>query len=108
AVVVRSGFDQDALLGAAVRQGIPMIVARSRDEGADLISFRRHGPCPHAPMDGPVLAATPAAGAPGSGTGAAAVVAAHAAAAEALALVSGAATGVARARVAKLSLDPGA
>lgn len=112
AVAVRSGFDQDALLGAAVRTGIPLIVARSRrdgrGEGADLLSFRRHGPCPHAPLDGPVLAAAaPPAAVGGSGPGAMSVVAAHAAAAEALALISGAATGGARARLVKLSLDPG-
>ncbi|HVZ71195.1 MAG TPA: hypothetical protein VHJ20_02370 [Polyangia bacterium] len=63
-LVVRVGFDDDALLRAAVRRGVPVVVARVEGGAADVVSFRRHGPCPHAPLDVPVQAAsTDAAGA---------------------------------------------
>jgi hypothetical protein len=77
-LVVRSGFDDDALLRATVRLGIPLVVARAGREGVDLLSFRRHGPCPHAALDVP---ARPASG--GGDDPASAVVAGTLAAAEA-------------------------
>jgi hypothetical protein len=77
-LALRSGFDDDALLRAAVRLGVPLLVMRAGPEGVDLLSFRRQGPCPHAALDLPVRAASTPAGDP-----AAAVVAGTLAAAEA-------------------------
>lgn len=91
-VVVRSGFDDDPMLRAAVRLGVPAVVTRGRDDGVELVSFRRHGPCPHAPLDVPEQSGVP----PQDGAGA--VVAGHIAAAEVLVLLAGANTGEARAR----------
>jgi hypothetical protein len=54
-------------------------VARATDRQVDLVSFRRHGPCPHQEVDVPLQAAA----AP-SEEGAAAVLAGTLAAAEAL------------------------
>ena len=84
AVVVRSGFDDDPMLRAAVRLGVPAVVTRGRDDGVELVSFRRHGPCPHAPLDVPEQSGVP----PQDGAGA--VVAGHIAAAEVLVLLAGA------------------
>lgn len=82
--VLRSGFDDDPMLGAAVRLGIPAVIVRGREaEGIELVSFRAHGPCPHVPLDGPSKT-----GAPPDG-GAAAVVAGHLAAAEILVGLAG-------------------
>ncbi len=50
-VVIRSGFEDDAMLNAAIRLGIPAVVMRTGVGGIDLIAFRRQGPCPHAPLD---------------------------------------------------------
>jgi hypothetical protein len=91
-VVVRSGFDDDPMLRAAVRLGVPAILTRGRGDRIDVVSFRQHGPCPHAPLDVPYQVAVPSQDGPG------AVVAAHIAAAEALAGLAGATTGNARAR----------
>jgi hypothetical protein len=101
-LVVRSGFDDDAMLHAAVRLGIPAITMRANvdDAAVDILSFRKHGPCPHAPLDVPVLAAVP------MPDGAASVVAGTAVAAEALHLLVGT-TGNARARHLRLPLDGG-
>jgi hypothetical protein len=77
-LALRSGLDDDALLRAAVRLGIPLLVTRAGPEGVDLLSFRRQGPCPHASLDVPVRPASP-----GSDDPAAAVVAGTLAAAEA-------------------------
>lgn len=108
ALVVRSGFDDDAMLRAAIRLGIPAIVVRAGDAQVDLVSFRRQGPCPHLALDLPETKAAPTDGGP------AAVVAAHAAAAEALlvlageepaATLEGAANSPARARHLRLPLD---
>ncbi len=92
AVVVRSGFDDDSMLRAAVRLAIPVIVTRGRDESVEVVSFRRHGPCPHAPLDVPEQTALPPEDGPG------AVIAGNIAAAEALMLIARATTGEARAR----------
>ena len=78
ALIVRSGFDDDAMLRAAIRLGIPAIVVRADDARVDLVSFRRQGPCPHLALDLPEVPAAP------TDEGPAAVVAAHTAAAEAL------------------------
>jgi hypothetical protein len=77
-VVLRSGFDDDPLLRAAVRLGVPVVAVRGRDEGVELISFRKNGPCPHAPLDVPAQASAPAS------DGAAAIVAGTLAATETL------------------------
>jgi adenylyltransferase/sulfurtransferase len=83
AIVVRDGFDDDAGRPAAIRRGVPLVVARA-DEGAiDVVSFRAHGPCPHAPLDVPEVAAVPLPDGPGS------VVAGTLAAAEALHVLVG-------------------
>jgi hypothetical protein len=84
--VLRSGFDDDPMLGAAVRLGIPAVIVRGREaEGIELVSFRVHGPCPHVPLDGPSKAGAP----PDDDDGAAAVVAGHLAAAEILVGLAG-------------------
>jgi hypothetical protein len=75
---VRSGFDDDAMLRAAIRLGLPAVVVRADDTQVDMVSFRRQGPCPHLALDLPEVQAAPTDGGP------AAVVAAHLAAAEAL------------------------
>lgn len=98
-LVVRSGFDDDPMLRAAVRLGIPVVVMRARAQGIDVISFRRNGPCAHAPLDIPERPSVPFADGPDV------VAAAHIAAAEALALLAGAATGEGRARL--VSITPG-
>lgn len=61
-LLLKEGFDDDAWLGAAVRLGVPAIFARSSagDEGepvVEVLSFRRHGPCPHVPLDRPTASA---------------------------------------------------
>jgi len=105
-LVVRAGFDDDAMLSAAIRLGVPVIVMRAHldghAEGADVVSFRRHGPCPHTPLDVPSRAATTGSDGP------AAVVAGTVAAAEAL-WVLGAEGDPAqpRARHLRLPLDGG-
>lgn len=53
-VALRAGFDDDPMLHAAVRLGLPVVVMRAvAASGIDLISFRHHGPCPHAALDVP-------------------------------------------------------
>jgi adenylyltransferase/sulfurtransferase len=77
-IVVRADFDDDALLPAAIRLGLPLVVLRGDETTADVVSFRKHGPCPHAPLDVPRVAAVPVP------EGAASVAAGALAAAEAL------------------------
>lgn len=96
--VLRSDFDDDPMLRAAVRRGVPVVAARGRDEGVELISFRRNGPCPHAPLDVPSQRSAPAS------DGAAAVVAGTLAAAEILHVLLGIG-GEAPARHLSLPLD---
>ncbi len=55
-VVVRAGFEDDAMVRASLRLGIPTVVMRARREAVDLVAFRRHGPCPHGTRDFPVAA----------------------------------------------------
>jgi len=101
ALVVRSGFDDDAMLRAAIRLGLPAIVVRAEDAQVDMVSFRRQGPCPHLALDLPEAKAAPTDGGP------AAVVAAHTAAAEALLVLADAHTETGRARHLRLPLDGG-
>jgi hypothetical protein len=107
-IVVRADFDDDALMPAAIRRGIPLVVLRGDETTADVVSFRKHGPCPHAPLDVPVVAAVPVP------EGAASVVAGTLAAAEALLVIIGDANGdagptrAARAHHLRVPLDGGA
>jgi pimeloyl-ACP methyl ester carboxylesterase len=80
AIVVRADFDDDAMLRAAIRLGVPAVILRGDEDrdAADVVSFRKHGPCPHAPLDVAPVAAIPIP------EGAASVVAGTLAASEAL------------------------
>jgi hypothetical protein len=99
-IVVRADFDDDALLPAAIRRAVPLVVLRGGEDTADLVSFRAHGPCPHAPLDVPVVAAVPIPEGPAS------VVAGTLAAAEALHVLAGR-VNLARARTLRVPLDGG-
>src|SRR3954462_14865626 len=48
-LVVRASFDDDAMLGAAKRLGLPVIVARATPVQVDVISFARRAPIPPLP-----------------------------------------------------------
>ena len=103
-LVVRAGFDDDAMLGAAKRLGLPVIVARATPAQVDVISFPRRAPAPEASLEIPAQAAE------ASAPGAADVVAGTLAAAEALvriARVDGHVDG-GRIRHLRLPLDGGA
>ena len=79
-LVVRTDFDDDAMLGAAARLGVPVVAARAEPDRVDVIAFPRRPPDPAAELD---VRARPAARAPTDGpTG---VLAGALAAAEALA-----------------------
>ncbi|HLK93787.1 MAG TPA: ThiF family adenylyltransferase [Polyangia bacterium] len=101
-LVVRVGFDDDAMLGATKRLGLPVVVARATPEQVDLISFPRRAPAPQTSLDVPAQAAAP--GAPG----AADVVAGTLAAAEALVRIAGVDGDIGRVRHLRLPLDGGA
>jgi hypothetical protein len=80
-LVVRSGFDDDALLPAARRLGLPVVVMRASGDVVDVLSFPRAAADPGPATDGPGIpfkAATP------GDDGAASVLAGTLAAAEAL------------------------
>jgi hypothetical protein len=98
---VRSGFDDDAMLGAAKRLGIPVVVVRGREATVDLISFPRRAPDAGAPIDAHRAGAEPPHG------GAAAVVAGTLAAAEALHVLAAKRVPGAGARMLRLPLDGG-
>jgi adenylyltransferase/sulfurtransferase len=102
-IAVRADFDDDALLPAAIRRGVPLVVLRGDENAADVVSFRKHGPCPHAPLDVPLVAAVPVPEGPAS------VVAGTLAASEALLVLVGAeaAARAARARHLRVPLDGG-
>jgi hypothetical protein len=100
AVVVRSGFDDDAMLRAAVRLGVPVVVVRAGADEIDVVSFRRQGPCPHVSLE---VAVAPASS--GGEPSPLAVAAGHTAAAEAVLLLAGAERGPERARHLRLPLD---
>jgi hypothetical protein len=82
ALVVRLGLDDDAMVRAAVRLGIPAVVLRAEADEATVLSLRRQGPCPHQELDLPTRAADPPA------VGAVAVVVGTLAASEALLLLA--------------------
>jgi len=58
-LVLRGDFGDDPMLRAAVRLGVPVVAMRGGQTGADVVSFRHHGPCPHAALDVPVRPAEP-------------------------------------------------
>jgi hypothetical protein len=97
-VVVRSGFDDDAMAGAAARLGLPVVAVRATPELVDVVSFPPRAPDPQAPL-APALAATPSAG------GAEAVLAGTLAAAEALLALAAPASRGAAVRHLRLPLD---
>ena len=104
-LVVRSGFDDDALLPAARRLGLPVVVMRASGDVVDVLSFpRRAGDAAPAPAnDGlgiPFKAAAP------SEDGAAGVLAGTIAAAEALhALIAEPGAGSTMVKHLRLPLD---
>jgi hypothetical protein len=77
-LVVRSGFDDDAMAGVAARLGLPVIVVRAQRDGVDMVAFARRPPASDATTAAPYAAATP------PDNGPAAVLAGTLAAAEAL------------------------
>ena len=103
-LVVRAGFDDDAMLGAAKRLGLPVIVARATPAQVDVISFPRRAPAPDASLEAPPQTAA------SSAPGAAEVVAGTLAAAEALVRLAGVGSQVdgGRIRHLRLPLDGGA
>jgi len=102
-LIVRTDFDDDAMLGAAARLGVPVVVARAEPERVDLLSFPRRTPDPDAELD---IRARPSEAA-AADAGASGILAGTMAAAEALAtLVRGDADERAGAtRHARLPLD---
>ncbi|HZL19939.1 MAG TPA: hypothetical protein VFG23_19545 [Polyangia bacterium] len=81
-VVVRSGFDDDAMLGAAAQLGLPVVVVRATGGLVDLISFPRRDPAPTATLEIQPRPSMPAA------NGAEAILAGTLAAAETLTLLA--------------------
>jgi hypothetical protein len=77
-VVVRSGFDDDGLLGAAARAGLPVIVVRGDEDRIDMVSFPKRPPQPEATLAARARAGT------APHPGAAAVLAGTLAASEAI------------------------
>ena len=100
-LVVRVGFDDDAMLGAAKRLGLPVIVARAAAAQVDLLSFPRRAPAPEASLEVPPQAAAP------STAGAADVVGGTLAAAEALVRLARIDGEIGRIRHLRLPLDGG-
>ncbi len=78
-LVIRTDFDDDAMLGAAARLGVPVVVTRAESDRVDLLSFPRRDPDPNAELDIRARPANPTA------DGATGVLAGTLAAAEALA-----------------------
>ncbi len=56
----RFSLDDDALLRAAVRLAVPLVFGRAEGDRVDVLSFRRHGPCPHQALDLPTGPSTAA------------------------------------------------
>jgi hypothetical protein len=50
-LVLRTDFDDDAMLGAAARLGVPVVVARAEADRVDLVAFPRRPPDPGAEID---------------------------------------------------------
>lgn len=87
-LVVRTNFDDDAMMGVANQLGLPVVAVRAQHDGVDMVSFPRRPPAPDATIAAPVAAAAP------PDDGPAAVLAGTMAAAEALwILVRGAEAG---------------
>ena len=101
-LVVRIGFDDDPMLGAAKRLGLPVVVARATPVQVDVVSFPRRAPTPDAPVDVP--AQTAATFPPGASE----VLAGTLAAAEALVRIAGVSGDIGRVRHLRLPLDGGA
>jgi len=83
-VVLRVGFDDDAMVRAAVRAAVPVVAVRTEATSIDVLSLRRHGPCPHLSLDVPAGLSNATESDPGI-----AVVAGALAACEALDIVVG-------------------
>jgi len=77
-LVVRAGFDDDPMLRATVRLGIPAVLLRALDDRVEMLALREQGPCPNVDL------AIPPRRAQGGSTGATAVVAATVGATEVL------------------------
>jgi hypothetical protein len=77
-LVIRSGFDDDAMSSIVTSLGLPVIYVRATSTEVDLISFSGRAPSPDGPASVPFKAAAPVT------DGAAAVLAGTLAAAEAL------------------------
>ncbi len=58
-LVVRAGFDDDAMAGAAARLGIPVVVMRALPDRVDLVSFPRRAPAADAALEVPAQTAAP-------------------------------------------------
>lgn len=101
-LVVRVGFDDDAMLGAAQRRGLPVVVVRATPAQIDLVSFPRRAPAPAASLEVPAQSAT------ASVPSAADVVAGTLAAAEALVRLAAIDGDIGRVRHLRLPLDGGA
>ena len=99
-LILRSCFDDDAMLAAATRLGLPSVVVRARPDVLDLLSKPRRPPAPEAPLDVP---ARPSA----TAQAASAIAAGALAAAEALQILAGADRGGGFARHLRLPLDGG-
>ena len=102
-LIIRSGFDDDALLPAARRLGLPVVVMRASGDVVDVLSFPRRDADAAPASDGPGIpfkAATP------SEDGAAGVLAGTIAAAEALhALIAEPGAGAMTVKHLRLPLD---
>jgi hypothetical protein len=102
AVALRGGLDDDPMLRAAVRIGLPVVAMRARESGVELLSFRRQGPCPHVSLAVPAAPSTR-----DVDVGAVAVVGGTLAAAEALWVVAGEPAPEPRALLLKVDLAGG-
>ncbi len=101
-LVVRAGFDDDAMLGAAKRLGLPVVVARALPTEVDVLSFPRRAPAPDASLEVPPRAAS------ASTSAATEVLAGTLAAAEALIRLGRIDGDIGRIRHLRLPLDGGA
>jgi adenylyltransferase/sulfurtransferase len=77
-LVVRAGFDDDPMLRATVRLGIPVVLLRALDDRVEMLAVREQGPCPHVDL------AIPPRCAEGASAGASSAVAGTLGASEAL------------------------
>ena len=101
-LVVRVGFDDDAMLGAAKRLGLPVVVVRAAPARVDIVSFPRRAPAPEASLDVAPQAAAPFPPAASD------VLAGTLAAAEALVRIAGVDGDIGRTRHLRFPLDGGA